>query len=143
MDWASSQRHIIKSGTIYAKLWKTEIYSRISTEEDIQSPPVRQNNSIGIVRFANLVTNTVNLLNWLGFEYDQELGGIESSGTRRLFPQPKDHWLRHLEDHRLLASKLIVFKDWLKSTAFIHEDLLPDTLQFSKTRKTENKYFCI
>ena len=31
------------------------------------------------------------------------------------------------EDHRLLAANLIVFKDWLESTAFMHEDLLAQT----------------
>ena len=59
-----------------------------------------------------------------GFQHDLELEGVLSSATKKLSAQLKEQWLRHLQDHRLLAANLIVFKDWLESTAFIHEDLL-------------------
>ena len=51
----------------------------------------------------------------------------EEIGNHKFFPQLKKHWLQHLQDHQLLAASLIVFKDWLQSTAFIHEDLLAQT----------------
>ena len=49
---------------------------------------------------------------------------VLSSATRKLYPQLNEQWLQHLQDHRLLAANLIAFKDWLESTALIHEDLL-------------------
>ena len=60
----------------------------------------------------------------LGFQHDLELEGVLSSVTRKLSLQLKEQWLRHLRDHRILAANLIFFKDGLKSTAFMHEDLL-------------------
>ena len=68
-----------------------------------------------------------------------ELEGILSSATRKLSPQLKEQWLRHPQDHRVLAANLIVFKDWLESTASIHEDLLARTnskFQSSEKPKT-------
>ena len=100
-------------------------------------PPVRHDDSSSIVRFSNVVTNTVNVLTRLGFQHDLESEGVLRSATRKLSPQFKEHWLRHLQDHRLLAANLIAFKNWLESTAFIHEDV------FSKSRKAKNKCFCI
>ena len=57
----------------------------------------------------------------LGLLLDLELEWILCSATRTIFNQLKEQWLRHLKDHRLLAANLIVFEDWLESTAFIHE----------------------
>ena len=88
---------------------------------------VRHDDSSGIVRFANVVANTVKVLTRPGFQHDLESEGVLSSATRKLSPQLTEQWLRHLQDHRLLAANLIVFKDWLELTAFIHEDLLAQT----------------
>ena len=63
----------------------------------------------------------------LGAQHDLESEKVLSSATRKLYPQLKEQWLRNLPDHRLLAVNLIVFKDWLESTAFIHQDLLAQT----------------
>ena len=90
-------------------------------------PSVRQHDSSIIVRFSNVVKNTVNVLTRLGFQPDLESEGVLSSATRKLSAQLKEQWLRPLQDHRLLAANLIVFKDWLESTAFIHGDLLAQT----------------
>ncbi|XP_075262530.1 uncharacterized protein LOC142354150 [Convolutriloba macropyga] len=51
---------------------------------------------------------------------------VLSSATRKLYPQLNEQWLQHLQDHRLLAANLIAFKDWLESTALIHEDFVPN-----------------
>ena len=46
------------------------------------------------------------------------------------------------EDHRLLAANLIVFKDWLESTAFMHEDLLAQTnSKFQSCEKPKKSAF--
>ena len=96
--------------------------------------PVRLNDSISSDRFANTVTNTVNILTRLGSQLDLELEGVKA--TRKLHPQLKGQWLRHLQDHRLLAANLIVSKDWLPSTAFMHEELLAQTIfQAAKNQK--------
>ena len=53
-----------------------------------------------------------------------------------------EQWLRHLQDHRLLAAKFIVFQDWLESTAFIHEDLLAQTnSKFQSREKPKTSAF--
>ena len=46
-------------------------------------PPVRQVNSSGIVRFANVITNTVTVLNRLGFQHEIELEGDLGSATNK------------------------------------------------------------
>ena len=72
--------------------------------------------------------NRVNILARPGLQQYLQSEGVLSSATRKLSIQFKEQWLRHLQDHRLLlAANLIVFKDWLESTAFIHEDLLAQT----------------
>ena len=78
----------------------------------------------------------------LGFQRDLESEGVLSSATRKLFPHLKEQWLRHLQDHGLLAANLIVFKDWLESTAFIHEDLLAqNNSKFQSSKKPKTSAF--
>ena len=98
-------------------------------------PLVRHDDSSSFVRFANVVTNTANVLTRLGFQPDLESEEVLSSATRKLSLQLKEQWLRHLQDHQLLAANLIVFKDWLESTAFIHEDLLAQTSSKFQSRE--------
>ena len=69
----------------------------------------------------------VNVLTRLGFQADLELDDVLNSATRKFSLQLGEQWLRHLQDCRILGANLIVFKDWLESTAFIHEDLLAQT----------------
>ena len=105
-------------------------------------PPVRHDDSSSIDRFSNVVTNTVNVLTRSGFQHDLESEGGLSSTTRKLSPQLKEKWLRHLQDDRLLAANLIVFKDWLESNAFIHEDLLAQiNLKFQGLEKSKTSTF--
>ena len=87
-------------------------------------PPVRHDDFSSIVRFSNVVNNTVNVLTRLGFRLDVESEGGLSSPTKQISPQLKKQGLQHLQGHQILAANLIVFKDWLESTAFIHEDWL-------------------
>ena len=56
------------------------------------------------------------------------------------FPsQLKGQWLRNLQGHRLIAANLIILKDWLESTAFIHEDLLAQTNSKFHSREKPKK----
>ena len=103
--------------------------------------PFRHDDSSGIVRFANVVKNTVNVLTQFCFQHDLEWEGGLSSATRKISPQLKEQWLQHQQDDRLLAANLIVFKNWLQSTAFIHEDLLAQTN--SKFQRREKPKTCI
>ena len=105
-------------------------------------PPVRHDDSSSIVRFANVFTNTVNVLTRLGFQPNLESEGVLSSATRKLSLRLKKQWLRHLQDHQLLAAKLVVFKNWLESTTFIHEDLLAQTSsKFQSWEKPKTRTF--
>ncbi|XP_075260007.1 uncharacterized protein LOC142351746 [Convolutriloba macropyga] len=61
--------------------------------------PVKHDDSSSIVRFPNAVTNTVNVLTRLRFQHDLDLEGVLNSTARKLFPQLKAQWLRHLHDH--------------------------------------------
>ena len=123
------------SSQAYYKAWdilcKKFGRPRVIVESELKKiythPPVRHDDSSSIVRFSNVVTNTVNVLTRLGFQHDLESEWVLSSSTRKLFPQLKEQWLRHLQYHRLLAANLIVFKVWLESTAFIMEDLWAKT----------------
>ena len=98
-------------------------------------PPVRHDDSSSIVRFAIVVTNTVNVLTRLGFKPDLESEGVLRSATRKFSLQLMKQWLRHLQDHQLMPANLIVFKDWLESTAFIHQDLLAQTSSKFQSRE--------
>ena len=64
--------------------------------------PFRHDDSSGIVRFDNVVKNTVNVLTQFGFQHDLESEGVLSSATRKLSPRLKE---------LLLAANWIVFKD--------------------------------
>ena len=97
--------------------------------------PFRHDDTSSIVRSSNVFTNTVNVLTLLGLRHDLGSEGVLSSTIRKLSPQLKEQWLRHLQDHRLLAASLIVFNDWLESTAFIPEDLLAQTNHKIRNRK--------
>ena len=76
------------------------------------TPTVRHNDSNGIVHFANVVTNTVNILTRFGYQLDLESEGVLSSAITKISLPLKDQWQHHLRDHRLLAANLLVFKDW-------------------------------
>ena len=53
-------------------------------------PPVRHDDSSSIVRFANVVINTVKVLTRLGFQPDLESEGVLISATRKLSLQLKE-----------------------------------------------------
>ena len=61
-------------------------------------PPVRHDDSMGIVKFANVVTNVVNTLTQLGYTSDLESEGGLSSTTRKLSPQLREHLLQYMQD---------------------------------------------
>ena len=66
LDWVSDHRHINKPGTISAK----NLADRVIVESQLKiytHPPVRHNDSRSIVRFSNVVTNTVKILLKLDF----------------------------------------------------------------------------
>ena len=48
--------------------------------------PVKNYDSSSIVRFANVVTNTVNVLTRLGFQHGPEMEGVLSSATKKVSP---------------------------------------------------------
>ena len=50
-------------------------------------PPIRDDDSTSIVKFANLVTNVMNTLTQLGYTTELESEGGLSSRTRKLSPQ--------------------------------------------------------
>ena len=78
----------------------------------------------------------------LGFQPDLELEGVLSSATKKLSVQLKEQWLRHLQDHKVLAANLIVLKDWLESTAFKHEELFLQTnSEFQNSEKPKISIF--
>ena len=70
--------------------------------------------SSNIVPFANVVTNTVNVLTRLGFQPEQESKGHSELSNKKLSLELKQHWVQRLEDHRLKVSSLIAFKYWLE-----------------------------
>ena len=123
------------------KFGRPRVIAESQLKKEYTNPPARHDDSSSIVRFANVVRNTVNVLTRLGFQINLESEGFLSSATRISPPQFEEQWLRHLQDHRLLAANLIVFNDWLESTAFILQYLLAQTN--SKPRETKNKYFRI
>ena len=111
---------------------------RVEVESELKKiylySPVRHDDSNGMVRFANVFTKTVNVVTRLGFQHDLESEGVLRSSTRKLSLQLKEQWLRQLQNHRPLAANLIVFKDWLELTAFIHEGLLAQTTSSFQNR---------
>ena len=124
------------------KFGRPNVTAESQLKKIYRNPPIRQDDSSNIVRFSNVVTNTVYVLNRLGFQYDLGSEVFLSSATRKLSPQLNEQSLRHLQDHRLLAANLIVFKDWLESTAFMQEDLLAQTnSKFQSREKPETSAF--
>ena len=103
------------------KIGRPRVFVESQLKKIYTHPPVRHDDSSSIVHFSNVVTNTVSVLTRLGFQRDLESEGVLNSATRKLSVQLKEQWIQHLQDHRLLAANLIVFKDWLESTAFIRE----------------------
>ena len=90
-------------------------------------PAVPHDDSTGIIKFANVVTNVVNTLTQLGYTFDLESEGGLSSTTRKLSPQLREQWFQYMQDRQLLRGNLIVFKEWLTSKAVIHENMLAQT----------------
>ena len=131
----SSQSYYQAWDVLCKKFGRPRVIVEAQLKKIYTHPPIRHDDSSSIVRFANVVTNTVNVLTRLGFQPDLESEGVLSSATRKLSLQLKEQWLRHLQDHQLLAANLIVFKDWLESTAFIHEDLLAQTSSKFQSRE--------
>ena len=123
----SSQGYYQACDILCKKFGRPRVIVDFQLKKIYTHPPVRHDNSSSIIRFSNVVTSTDNVLTRLGFQPDLELEEVLSSATRKLSVQLKEQWLRHLQDHRLLAANMVVFKDWLESTAFIHEDLLAQT----------------
>ena len=118
----SSQAFYPAWDVLCKKFGRSRVIGETQLKKIYTHPPVRHDDFSSIVRFSNVVTNTVNVLTRLGFQHHLESEGFLSSATRRLSPQLKELCPRHLPDHRLLAANLIVFKDMLESTAFIDED---------------------
>ena len=63
-------------------------------------PPVRHDDSSSIVKFADTVTNTVNVLKQLGYTADLESETSLSAATRKLSIQLHEQWLKNLQDLR-------------------------------------------
>ena len=79
----SAQRHIIKPGTFSARsLADRESLLNLNLRRYTHIFPVRHDDSNSIVRFSNVVKNTVNVLTRLGFQPDLELEGVLSSATK-------------------------------------------------------------
>ena len=66
-------------------------------------PPIRQDDSTSIVKFANVFTNVVNTLTKFGYRSDLEEEAGLSSITRKFSPQLREQWLKYLKDRRLLS----------------------------------------
>ena len=72
-------------------LCKKFVRPRIKFESQLKKTythiPVWHDDSSRVVRFANVVTNTINVLIRLGFQHDLELEGVLSSSIRKFSPQ--------------------------------------------------------
>ena len=123
LAWVSAHRHTIKPGTFSAKFGRPRVIVESQLKKIYTHLPVKNIDSSSIVRLSKVVTNTINVLTRLGLQHDLESEWVIGSATRKFSPQ----WLRHLQYRRLLVANLIVFKDLLESTAFLHEDFLAQT----------------
>ena len=109
----SSQAYYQAWDSLCKKFGRPRVIVESQLKKIYTNPPVRQDESSSLVRFSNVVTNTVNFWTRLAFYLDLESEGVLSSATRKFSVKLKKQWLRHLQDHRLLAANLIVFKDCL------------------------------
>ena len=61
--------------------------------------------------------------------------GVLSSVIRNFSAQLKEHGLRHLQDHQLLAANFVLIRVWLESLDFILEELLAQIKSKFENRK--------
>ena len=82
----SSQAYYEALDILSQKFVRTRVIFESQFKRIYSQPPVRQDDSSGTVRFANVVTNTVNVLTRVGFQHDLESEGVLSSATRKFSP---------------------------------------------------------
>ena len=123
----SSQSYYHAWGILCEKYSRSDVLVNVQFKKIHSHPPIRNNDSTSIVKFANVVTNVVNNLTQLGYTSDLEAEAGLSSTTRKFSPRLREQWLQYMQDRRLLRGNLIVFKEWLASKAVIHENLLAQT----------------
>ena len=116
----SSQSYYHAWDILCEKYGRSDVIVNAQFKKTYAHPPIRHDDSTSIVKFANVVTNVVNILTQLGYTADLEAEAGLSSATRKLSPQLREQWLQYMQDRRLLRGNLIVFKQWLASKAVTH-----------------------
>ena len=130
----SSQSYYHAWDILCEKYGRSDVIVNAQIKKIHTHPPI-WHDSTSIVKFANVVTNVVNILTQIGYTSDLEAEARLSSTTRKLSPQLREQWLQYMQDRRLPRGILIAFKEWLASKALIHENLLAQTnLSFDRNK---------
>ena len=93
-------------------------------------PFTKSHDSAAIIKYAQLITTCVSVLNQYGFTDDLSSESVLNGAVRKLPPELETKWLFYAKGQKYQSANFSKFCECLKDFAFVHDQLL---VQFKQT----------
>ena len=110
------------AGALYHTAWDTLVrnFGRPQTVVNAQMklihtyPFIKSHDSAAIIKYAQLITTCVSVLNQYGFTGDLSSESVLNSAVRKLPPEPKTKWLFFAKGQNYQTANFSKFSEWLE-----------------------------
>ena len=132
------------SGALYHTAWDTLVrnFGRPQTVVNAQMklihtyPFIKSHDSAAIIKYSQLITTCVSVLNQYGFTGDLCSESVLNSAVRKLPPELKTKWLFYAKGQKDQTANFSKFSEWLNDIAFVHDELLVQFKQSSDKKQS-------
>ena len=120
------------SGALYHTAWDTLVrnFGRPQTVVNAQMklihtyPFIKSHDSAAIIKYSQLITTCVSVLNQYGFTGDLSSESVLNSAVRKLPPELKTKWMFYAKGQKYQTANFSKFSEWLNDIAFVYDELL-------------------
>ena len=134
------------SGSMYTAAWNALVtnFGRPQTIVNAQmklihtSPFIKSHDSAAIIKYAQLITTCVNVLEQFGFDGDLYSESVLNSALRKLPPELKTKWFFLAKSKNYYSADLCKFSDWLNEVAYVHDEMMIQ-FKFPSEKKTSGQ----
>ena len=132
------------SGALYHTAWDTLVrnFGRPQTVVNAQMklihtyPFIKSHDSAAIIKYAQLITTCVSILNQYGYTGDLSSESVLNSAVRKLPPELKTKWLFFAKGQNYQTANFSKFSEWLNNIAFVHDELLAQFRQSNDKKQS-------
>ena len=119
------------SGALYHTAWDTLVrnFGRHQIVVNAQMklihayPSIKSHDSAAIIKFSQLKTACLSVLNKYGFTGDLSSESVLNSAVRKLPPELKTKWLFYAKGQKYQTANFSKFCEWLNDIAFVQDEL--------------------